>query len=398
MGGTSAEGFDPAALLVILLIAGVGVALGIVALRRRRKIPRWEKPEKVKKRLDVIRRGLDRMAEYAGGLRESEAEVSQPFELGRAAMTACQWNQATDHFRQAQAKASRAQLVPLHNQVGVCYYIQGRLDQAVREFRESDRLAEYEGDRQGRASANNNIGVVRHEYGELDSALEECRKALAMARESGEQRLVALCLGNIGNIQRDQGELNKALNLHEEALAIARQTGDEQGVVSGLGNIASIYRDRGELDQALERYAEAVATARKIQYNFGYAIELGSIGGVYYDKGDLDRALKFHEDALAGARKIGYRVAVATELGNTGLTHVKKGAHALAVPNLVESLTIFLAVGVVPGQLQDLLGLSNCDDWLGRERTKELFKQAGLTDEGTAEMFDRVDQIRRRRP
>ena len=384
-------------MLVILLIAGVGVALGIVALRRRRKIPRWQKPEKVKKRLDVIRRDLDRMAEYVGRLPESEIAVSQPFEYGRDAMAACNWDQAIERFHEAQTKAGRAQLVPLLNQIGVCHYIQGRLGHALQEFRESIRLAEYEEDRQARASALNNIGVIRHEYGELDSALEQFKEALATAQTEN-QAVTAICLGNIGNIQREKGELSAALQSHENALAISRRIGEDEGVVSGLGNIASIHRDQGGLDKALEYYAEAVETARKIHYNFGYAIELGGIGGVYRDKGELDRALKFHEDALAGARKIGYRVAVATELGNIGLTYVKKGAHALAVPNLVESLTIFLTIGVVPGQLQDLLGLSNCDDWLGRERTKELFKQAGLTDEGTAEMFDRVDQIRRRRP
>jgi tetratricopeptide (TPR) repeat protein len=397
MGGTSAEGFDPAALMVIVLVVGAGVALGIMAYRRRRKIPRWQKVTRVKQRLDVIRRDLDRMAEYVGRLRESEIAVSQPFEYGRAAMTACNWDQAIERFHEAQKKAGRAQLVPLLNQIGVCHYMQGRLGQALQEFRESTRLAEYEGDRQARASALNNIGVIRHDYGELGSALEQFKEALAVAQTEN-QSVTAICLGNIGNIQREKGELYGALQSHENALAISRRIGEDEGVVSGLGNIASIHRDQGGLDKAMEYYAQAVETARRVGYNFGYAIELGGIGGVYYDKGELDRALKFHEDALAGARKIGFRVGAAAELGNVGLILAKKGAHEPAVANLVESLTIFLTTGVEPGQLQVLLGLSRCDDSLSRERMEELLKQAGLTDEGVAEMLDRVDQIRRRRP
>ncbi len=398
MGGTSAEGLDPAALLVIVIIAGVGVALGIVAYRRRLKIPRWLRQKRSKTRLDVIRRDLDRIAEYTGDLRESAIAVSQPFESGRAAMAACQWNQAIEHFRVAQAEASPAQLVPLLNQIGTCHYVQGKLLDALWEFAETARLAEEQGDRPGRIAAINNIGVIHHDHGELGRALELLKEALATARADEDQAVTALCLGNIGNVQRERGELDAALRSHEEALAMSRRIGDEQGIVSGLGNIASIRRDKGELDKALEYYAEAVETARKTGYNLGYAIELGGIGGVYRDKGELDRGLKFHEDALAGVRKIGFRVGVAVELGNVGLILAKKGAHELALPNLAESLTIQLTIGIVPGQLPVLLGLSRCDDTLGRERMEQLLRQAGLKDDGVEDMLERVDQIRRRRP
>ena len=398
MGGTPAPGLDPAALLVIVIIVGLGAALGIATLRRRPKVPRWVKLSRPRKRLDVIRRDLDRMAEYIGGLRDSEPIVRQPFELGLAAMTACHWDKAIEHFQEARARAGRAQLVPLLVQIGVCHCIQGSLADALKEFGESSRLADREGDKQGRAAALANIGVIHHEYGELGSALTHLNEALAITRKSGNHRVVALCLGNIGNIHREKGQLDDALKSHEDALAISRRIGDEPGVVSGLGNTASVRRDNGELDKALELYAEAVETAREAGDNFGYAVELGGIGGVYRDKGDLDRALKFHEDALAGARRIGFRLGEATELGNVGLILEKRGAHGQAVPNLVETLTILLLVGVSHGQNQALLGLSRCDDALGRERMQELLKQVPMSDEGTTDLLDRVDQLRQRRP
>jgi tetratricopeptide (TPR) repeat protein len=396
--GTTAQGFDPAALLVILLIVGAGAALGIAAFRRRPKVPSWLKVRRSSRRLDVIRRDLDRMTEHTGELPNSEPAVHQPFDLGLAEMAACHWDKAVGHFHEAWARASRSQLVPLTVQIGVCHYMQGSLFDALKEFRGTIDLAEREGDKQGRAAALANIGVIHHEYGELGSALTLLNEALTIGRESGDQRSVALCLGNMGNIQRDRGQLEDALKSHEDALAISRGIGDDRGVVSALGNSASVRRDRGELDKALELYAEAVETARKIGDNFGYAAELGGIGGVYRDKGDLDRALKFHEDALAGARRIGYRLGEAAELGNVGLILEKRGAHAQAVANLVETLTILMLVGVNHGQNQALLGLSRCDDALGRERMSELLKQAGVSDEGSADLMDRVDQLRLRRP
>jgi len=398
MGGSTGQGFDPAALLVIVIVAGLGVALGIAALRRRPKVPRWMKPSRARRRPDVIRRDLNRMAEYMGEPSGSEPAVSRPFELGLAAMTACRWDQAIEHFQEARTRAGRSQLVPLLVQIGVCHYMQGCLGDALKEFGESSRLADREGDKPGRAAALADIGVIHHEYGELGSALTHLNEALAIARESGDQRFAALCLGNIGNIHREKGQLDAALKSHEDALAISRPIGDQPGVVSGLGNTASVRRDKGELDKALELYAEAVETARKAGDNFGYAAELGGIGGVYHDQGDLDRALKFHEDALAGARRIGFRLGEAAELGNVGLILEKRGEHGQAVPRLVETLTILLLVGVNHGQNQALLGLSRCDDALGRERMQELLKQVPMSDEGVTDMLDRVDQIRLRRP
>jgi hypothetical protein len=73
--GTTAQGFDPAALLVIVLVVGAGAALGIAAFRRRPKIPSWMKLRRSGKRLDVIRRDLDRMVEHIGELRNSEPAV-----------------------------------------------------------------------------------------------------------------------------------------------------------------------------------------------------------------------------------------------------------------------------------------------------------------------------------
>jgi hypothetical protein len=57
-----------------------------------------------------------------------------------------------------------------------------------------------------------------------------------------------------------------------------------------------------------------------------------------------------------------------------------------------------MLVGVSQGQNQALLGLSRCDDALGRERMQGLLKRADVSDEGAADLLDRVDQIRQRRP
>lgn len=393
------QGYDPLALLLIALaFVFAATVVGVTIYRQRKRFPRWLRSMMVRRRLDMIRRDLCRMAEYVGSPHESEQADWQPFEYGLAAMGANQWNQAVAYFRQAQANADEAQLGPLLNQIGVCRYMQGRLGDAQREFEEAVRLAERHEDRQCRAAALSNIGVIRQDRGELAPALKDFQEAQVIAREFRNQASEALFLGNIGNVLRQKGELNPALKSHEDALAISRRIGDEQGVVSGVCNIGSVLRDKGKRDKALERYGEAEEKARKNGYKFGATIVLSNIGNLYREKGDIDQALRFHESALALAHEIGCRSVVATELVNIGLIMVSKRMHERALPYLAESLTFFLAEGVADGQRQGLYGLSRCDDSLGRERMQARLKDAGLTDEAVADALDRIDHIRSRRP
>ena len=359
---------------------------------------RWQRFKRARARREVIRRVWDGMSGYLDGLLESEPAVRQPFVLGLAAAWDYHWNQAIGHFQEARTRASDAQSVPLLNQIGLCYRMQGRPQEALREFSESARLAERHKDGRGRASALCNIGAIRHEHGERNKALKQLREGLDAARTSDDELAARVCLANIGNILYDKGRLNDALESHHEALEISERMGDGPGVTDCLGSIASILRDRNELDQAFEHYSQALDTARGIRYELGVAVELSGLAGVCFDKGELDRALGLHEEALATSRRIGYRLGVATELGNIGLILVKKEAHEQAVPYLAESLTLFQTIGATTGPTQALTGLAQCHDSLGRERIRELLGQALPTDKLVADMLERIDQLRRHRP
>ena len=50
------------------------------------------------------------------------------------------------------------------------------------------------------------------------------------------------------------------------------------------------------------------------------------------------------------------------------------------------------------GPLQTVAGLAKCEDALGRERVLALLQAAGVTDGGAVDVFERIYQLRRRRP
>jgi len=375
-----------------VLIAGI-IALILYNLSPSR---RWARL--VARSREVMRRDMDRMAEYLDGLSRSGTAVRQPFELGRTAMAACEWEQAIEHFREAMMQARGAEIVALFNLTGVCRYTQGDLGKALADFEESARLAKQFRDVNGEAPALGNIGVIWHDKGELDRALEYKEEALAKAHGLGDQWAEALYLGNIGNIWRDKGDLDKALEYHEQALELSQTLGDKWGVASDLARIGSIYRDKGGLDKALQYKEEALAMARKIGYRLGAVDNLSEIGSIHHSEGRFDKALVYGEKSLSLARQTGYRLGVATELGNIGLILKDKKEYAQAVPKLAEALTILLASGVADGPRQVLTGLVRCENKLGRRRVEQLSKEAGLDDRSIADMLDRIDQMHRIRP
>ena len=336
------------------------------------------------------------MAQYRGQLPDAELAIRRPFELGLAAMAACQWDRAIGHLRSARARAGGAQLIPLCNQIGVCHYRQGRPDDALREFDEAARLATWHRDEVGRAPALGNIGVVLHDFGELAGALDALSEALARTR--GDRAVTASCLGNIANIHHDQGELDQALQFNEEALATSRSNEDSSGVACALANTGSVHRDRGRLGKALRYYREALAIASDIGDRLAKASILGNIGTIHHYRGDLDQALQFNEEALALERETEHLAGVASALGNIGLILADKGLYRQAVPALTEALDMMLALGIAHGPRQALTGLSRCDDRLGRAGMPEMLKRAGLAEGSIADLLERIDQTRRRRP
>jgi tetratricopeptide (TPR) repeat protein len=94
------------------------------------------------KKSGVMRCRPGRMADYLGTLLQSRPEVREPFELGFAAMNISSWDQAIRHFQTAVTATNGPGLVALHNLIGVCHYTQGRLDDALKDFQESARLAD----------------------------------------------------------------------------------------------------------------------------------------------------------------------------------------------------------------------------------------------------------------
>ena len=61
-----------------------------------------------------------------------------------------------------------------HTRLGIALATQGKLDEAIAEFREAIRLKPDD------AAAHYNLGNALHDHGKLDEAIAECREAIRL--------------------------------------------------------------------------------------------------------------------------------------------------------------------------------------------------------------------------
>jgi hypothetical protein len=132
----------------------------------------------------------------------------------------------------------------------------GMHNQAVDEYRESLRIVERTGDREGAAKIHNNMGVSYMEMGELDEASDHLSRALENLDGNENDRIRAM-------VSTNMGELLLRLDDREEALEQFRMA---VNISNGVGPIPGIYRAYVkvfELENLSEKGGEGPTYLRK---------------------------------------------------------------------------------------------------------------------------------------
>jgi tetratricopeptide (TPR) repeat protein len=158
--------------------------------------------------------------------------------------------------------------------LGLVLEDQGKLDEAMAEFREALRL------KPNFADPHNMLGLVLEDQGKLDEAMAEFREALRLEPNLADPH------GNLGNVWRAQGKLAEAIAEYREALRLKPNFAKPHG---GLGNV---LQDQGKVDEAIAEYREAL----RLEPNdlIGHI----NLGGALRDKGKVDEASVEYRTAL----------------------------------------------------------------------------------------------------
>lgn len=124
------------------------------------------------------------------------------------------------------------------------------------------------------------LGLVLYDQGKLDEAIENYRTAIKLDPKS------AAAYSNLGNALQNQGKLDEAVENYQKAIEL------DPNNSTIYYNLGLALHDQKKLDEAIESYQQAIQLApndAKTYYNLGLAL---------YDQEKLDEAIENYQKAI----------------------------------------------------------------------------------------------------
>ena len=275
------------------------------------------------------------------------------------------------------------------NQEARSFEKQGKLDDALRNAQEAERISGAAGERAEVAKALTISGIVRFDQGNFTEAANAYNRALAMQREIGDMRGSATTLNNLANALGEQGDLSGSIKMLNEALVTFRGVGDKHSAAAVLGSIAARTLQQGDLKQGKKMLEEGLAASREIGDQERTSTALYNLGEVLRWQGDLKGARKMYEQAEALSKQIGDQSGVAYALYSLGDVSMAEGSFVAALDDYNQSITLRTQMGekgnVAESQMALALLLFEEGDAIGAEaplrEAREEFRKEGLGDD-----------------
>lgn len=304
------------------------------------------------------------------------------FKAGKMALAEQAFRQITRHLPHADAGASTP-LPPdqknfyreAFNNLGVCLHLQGKLDEAILNYRLAIDIDPEHADPQsnmgaamqrqgqldeaaaafgralelnpGHRDANTNFGALLLNMGRFDEAVLASRRWLAIAPDS------EIALTTLGNALYMQGLLDEAGKSFRAALALNPHS------TMALGNLGTIYMKQGKLEEAENSCRQA------IELDPGDTNSLGNLGAVLLRKG------RFEESEALCRRVIELSPGHANAHSNLGAGLMQRKRWEEASSSFREGIRL------EPEHLAAHFGLATVNWVLGDEKCdKDIFEQA----------------------
>jgi len=161
-----------------------------------------------------------------------------------------------------------------HNNLGALYYVTGRFDDAIREYKTTIKLKpDY-------AEAYNNLGFAYKKKGMMQMAMEEYKRAIAVKPD------YAAAYNSLAFAYYEEKDYENALLQYENAIR------HDPSLPEAYNNRGLLYWDRGEFDRAIGEYREAV----RLQPDYENA--RFNLANAYYGRGMYAECVKEFEEVM----------------------------------------------------------------------------------------------------
>ncbi|MBI1769638.1 MAG: tetratricopeptide repeat protein [Bacteroidetes bacterium] len=206
------------------------------------------------------------------------------------------------HYSKGQADACR--------QIGMAYWEQGNIPNALNYFLEGLRIAELNHHPQVEADITSNIGTAYNSMGNPKEALIFLLRARQMQRRLMNKLRESAVLNNIGDSYLAMNQYAMAKDAYSTALDYSIHNGYKLGVTTNLRNLGNVFEANSQYDSALTHYFKCIKLSEQINDHRGYILSHKSIASVYFKIKKFSLAKHHGQTALGQALKRNLRAII----------------------------------------------------------------------------------------
>ncbi|MFT4623256.1 MAG: tetratricopeptide (TPR) repeat protein/tRNA A-37 threonylcarbamoyl transferase component Bud32 [Myxococcota bacterium] len=232
-------------------------------------------------------------------------------------------------------------LAEAHLARGQALFHLGRLDEAVANLRETERLARDLRDARLQARVAGDLGELLRNMGSHQHDAEHyLRQAIERAEESGDQTLLPNPMYQLGGVLWSNGDLEGAERNWRRSLEIATRVGDERSVGLGYNGLGILAICRGDSMAARKHIEQSAAVFERLGMLDRLAISRVNLIELYLQQGLLHKALMLCDRTVEQAREVQHVHGVALGLAWRAQTLAAIGRFADALSNAEQALAL----------------------------------------------------------
>lgn len=275
---------------------------------------------------------------------EGSEKISTLFQSGTVAQARGDYEQAQQHYCQAQQLAEqlndRLGQVWLSINLGTLAQTHGDFQEARLFYQQGLQAAQEIGSKADIGILHHQLGALAHQVGDYEEATACYHESLEIATELQANPQIAAIQHNLGTLAEDQGHYAMARRYYSMSLAIEERLGNLEGIYGSHYQLGNLAIRAGELVEARQAYENCLAISQKLDNPALFAKTVRQLGMVAEQAEQYDEAASWYEQALRTELGHGDLRGQMYSLHCLGSLALARGYDAKAVEYFQQSLAI----------------------------------------------------------
>jgi tetratricopeptide (TPR) repeat protein len=197
----------------------------------------------------------------------------------------------------------------LLNVLGGIFQKQGKIEKAIRAFKEQVFIDEEIGDDKALCITYSRLGKLLLSQGQVENAQKVFEREIEVASAIQDFFELAIALGNLGQLfmsSRQFSQFKAAKRLFKQQILIAQKIQDWQGVLVGLSCLGRFFQKQRKFQEAQITFETAIKISRAKNRYLELSSFLNHLGILLKEKNKSDEAISVLEEAATLSLNFGH--------------------------------------------------------------------------------------------